>query len=187
MTLSPELESKYTSQLKYESPFGARYASKDMLRNFSELRKFSNWRVLWCHLAEAEKELGLSQISDEQVAEMRAHVYDIDFEMAQKQEKIVRHDVMAHVHTFAQCCPKAAPIIHLGATSCYVTDNGDLMAIRDGFAILLVKLCNTIDVLSKFCDKYKDMPCLGYTHLQPGSLKITLTINIFYLIESMIQ
>lgn len=167
MDLSPELEAKYKDQLKYESPFGARYASKDMLRNFSELRKFSNWRLLWCFLAEAEKELGLN-ITDEQIDELKANIYNIDFQLAQAQEKIVRHDVMAHVHTFAHVCPKAAPIIHLGATSCYVTDNGDLMAMRDGFDILLLKLSNTINVLSKFCDKYKDLPCLGYTHLQPG-------------------
>lgn len=164
---SDDLEAKYQNQLKYESPFGARYASKDMLRNFSDLRKFSNWRLLWCYLAEAEKELGLA-ISDEQVVELRDNVFNIDFEDAQKQERLVRHDVMAHVHTFAKCCPKAASIIHLGATSAYVTDNGDLMTIRDGFSILLVKLCNIIDVLSKFSDKYKDLPCLGYTHLQPG-------------------
>lgn len=178
MLLSQELETKYKDQLKYESPFGARYASKDMLRNFSELRKFSNWRRLWCFLAEAQQELGLVGITDEQVAEMKQNIYNIDFQAAQAQEKIVRHDVMAHVHTFAHCCPKAAPIIHLGATSAYVTDNADLMAMRDGFDILLLKLTNTINVLSKFCQQYKDLPCLGYTHLQPG------TFSFFFLVDS---
>lgn len=171
MELSPDLEIKYASQLKYESPFGSRYAGREMLRNFSELRKFSNWRLLWCYLAEAERELGLN-ITDEQLAEMRANVYNIDFEVAQRQEKLVRHDVMAHVHTFAVCCPSAAPIIHLGATSAYVTDNADLMAMRDGFGILLVKLVNTIDALRKFCLEYKEMPCLAYTHLQPGEINL---------------
>lgn len=172
LTLTPEQEVKYKDQLKYESPFGARYASKEMLRNFSELRKFSNWRLLWCFLAEAEKELGLN-ITDEQVAELKANIYNIDFQLAQEQEKLVRHDVMAHVHAFAKCCPKAAPIIHLGATSAYVTDNGDLMGIKEGFNILLIKLSNAINSLAKFCDKYKSVPCLGYTHLQPG-------LNIIY-------
>lgn len=181
--LSAEIEAKYQNYLKYESPFSSRYASKDMLVNFSDFKKFSNWRLLWCLLAESEKELGLN-ISDEQITEMKENLQNIDFEYAQKQEKLVRHDVMAHVHTFAHCCPKAAPIIHLGATSAYVTDGADLMAIRDGFGILLVKLSNTINVLSKFCDKYKDLPCLGYTHLQPGNSNNSKLFysNIQYLI-----
>lgn len=187
MSLTPELEEKYASYLKYESPFGQRYASTEMLRNFSDFKKFSNWRLLWTYLAEAEQELGLS-VTKEQVDELKSNIYNIDFDYAKSEERLTRHDVMAHVHAFAKCCPKAAAIIHLGATSAYVTDNADLMAIRDGFNILLLKLANVIHVLSQFCNKYKDMPCLGYTHLQPGihfnrlfhSYKLPyLTINHF--------
>jgi len=156
--------SKY---LKYESPLVTRYSSAEMQFNFSDMKKFSNWRSLWLNLATAQKQLGL-EISDEQLNEMRENLKNIDFDMASKEEKILRHDVMAHVHTLAKCCPKAAPIIHLGATSCYVTDNADLISIRDGFQILLNRLARTINRLSDFCEKYKDIPCLGYTHLQPG-------------------
>ena len=150
---------------KYESPLVSRYASKDMLACFSDQKKFSTWRKLWLYLAQAEQELGL-KITQEQIDEMSTNLTNIDFEFAVKEEKLIRHDVMAHVHTFAKCCPKSAPIIHLGATSCYVTDNADLIAMRDGLDILCKKLARTICVLAKFCDQYKKLPCLGYTHLQ---------------------
>ena len=156
--------SKY---LKYESPLVTRYSSAEMQYNFSDMKKFSNWRSLWLNLAKAQKQLGL-EISDEQLNEMEKNLKNIDVELASKEEKILRHDVMAHVHTFAKCCPRAAPIIHLGATSCYVTDNSDLISIKDGFQLLLNQLARTIKRLSDFCEKYKDLPCLGYTHLQPG-------------------
>ena len=152
---------------KYESPLVSRYASDEMLATFSDRKKFANWRRLWFYLASAQKQLGLN-ISDEQLAEMKANVENIDFDEAKREEKLLRHDVMAHVHTFAKCCPSAAPIIHLGATSCYVGDNADLIAIRDGLEILCVKLARCISRLANFCTEYKDMACLGYTHLQPG-------------------
>ena len=173
--MSTDLEKKETKTdprfLKYESPLVSRYSSDAMLYNFSDMKKFSQWRRLWLYLAKAEKEIGL-EISDEQIAEMENNLENIDFEVAKQEEKRLRHDVMAHVHTFAKCCPKSAPIIHLGVTSAYVTDNGDLIAIRDGFEILLKKLGSCIKRLSEFCLKYKDLPCLGYTHLQPGILRI---------------
>lgn len=155
--------------LKYESPLVSRYASPEMLYNFSDFKKFSNWRQLWLNLATCQKKLGLN-ITDEQLNEMKQNIENIDFEKAKQEEKRLRHDVMAHVETFAAAAPKAAPIIHLGATSCYVGDNADLIAIRDGFSILLKKLANTIGKLGKFCDNFKDLPCLGYTHLQPAQL-----------------
>ena len=126
---------------------------------------------MWLYLATAEKELGLD-ITTEQLEEMKNNINNIDFEYAKNQEKILRHDVMAHVHTFAHCCPKAAAIIHLGATSAYVGDNADLIAIRDGFDILCLKLARTINRLAKFCLKHKDLACLSYTHLQPAQLTI---------------
>lgn len=153
----------------YRSPLSTRYASKEMQYNFSDMKKFSTWRKLWVFLAKAEKELGL-QISDAQLAEMEAHVYDVAFDEAAAEEKLTRHDVMAHVHVFARLCPVAAPVIHLGATSCYVGDNTDLIILRDGFNILLPKLASCIDNLSKFALKYKDLPTLGFTHLQPAQL-----------------
>lgn len=156
-----------SSHNKYESPLSSRYASTEMKYNFSDAKKFSTWRQLWLYLADAEKQLGLD-ISQEQLDEMRNNLNNIDFEYAAKQEKILRHDVMAHVHTFGACCPKAAPIIHLGATSAYVGDNCDLIAIRDGLVLLKDKLANSISKLADFCIRYKDIPCLGYTHLQPG-------------------
>lgn len=153
----------------YRSPFSARYASPEMSYNFSELKKFSTWRQLWVYLAKAEKVLGL-EVTDDQIAELEAHIGDVDFEMAAAEEKKCRHDVMAHVRTYAAVCPRAAPIIHLGATSAYVTDNTDLITIRDAFDILLPKLARCIHRLSVFADKYKDLPCLGFTHLQPAQL-----------------
>ncbi|TSK77116.1 Adenylosuccinate lyase [Bagarius yarrelli] len=155
--------------MKYRSPLVSRYASKEMAYNFSEKRKFTTWRKLWIYLATAEKELGLP-ITDAQVSEMEAHVDDIDFNMAAEEERKLRHDVMAHVHTFAHCCPTAAPIIHLGATSCYVGDNTDLIVLRDGFDILLPKLARVIDRLANFAEKYADLPTLGFTHYQPAQL-----------------
>ncbi|TRY89971.1 hypothetical protein DNTS_001693 [Danionella cerebrum] len=155
--------------LKYRSPLVSRYASKEMAYNFSDRKKFTTWRKLWIYLAKAEKALGLP-ITDAQVSEMEAHAENIDFIMAADEEKKLRHDVMAHVHTFAHCCPTAAPIIHLGATSCYVGDNTDLIMLRDGFDILLPKLARVIDRLSNFAEKYSDLPTLGFTHYQPAQL-----------------
>ncbi|CAL7933098.1 unnamed protein product [Xylocopa violacea] len=153
----------------YQSPLATRYASKEMRYNFSDQHKFSTWRKLWIYLAKAEMELGLD-ITPEQIAEMESHVDDIDFEAAAKEEKSTRHDVMAHVHVFGNQCPKAAPIIHLGATSCYVGDNTDLIILRRGFDILLPKLANVLSNLSKFALEHRDLPTLGFTHLQPAQL-----------------
>lgn len=148
---------------------GSRYSSKEMLELFSSFKRIRTWRLLWLYLAKSEKSLGLN-ISDEQIEEMEQNLDNIDFDYAQQEERLIRHDVMAHVHTFAKCCPKAGPIIHLGATSCYVTDNADLIIVKEGFEILLGKLASCIKSLSDFCLKYKDLPCLGYTHLQPAQL-----------------
>ncbi|GIY22847.1 adenylosuccinate lyase [Caerostris darwini] len=153
----------------YQTPLSSRYGSKEMCENFSDGKKFSTWRQLWIYLAKAEKALGLT-INNEQIAEMEANKDKIDFQAAAKEEMLTRHDVMAHVHVFAAQCPKAAPIIHLGATSCYVGDNTDLIQIRDGLNILLPKLARCIDRLSKFADKYKSLPTLGFTHMQPAQL-----------------
>uniref|UniRef100_A0A8P4K052 Adenylosuccinate lyase n=1 Tax=Dicentrarchus labrax TaxID=13489 RepID=A0A8P4K052_DICLA len=155
--------------MKYRSPLVSRYASKEMAYNFSDRKKFTTWRKLWIYLAKAEKALGLP-ITDAQVLEMESHEKDIDFAMAADEERKLRHDVMAHVHTFAHCCPTAAPIIHLGATSCYVGDNTDLIMLRDGFDILLPKLARVIDRLANFAEKYADLPTLGFTHYQPAQL-----------------
>ncbi|XP_015603003.1 adenylosuccinate lyase isoform X2 [Cephus cinctus] len=153
----------------YRSPLSTRYASKEMKFNFSEQHKFSTWRRLWIYLAKAEMELGLA-ITMDQIAEMEAQVDNIDFDAAAKEEKLTRHDVMAHVHVFGSQCPKAAPIIHLGATSCYVGDNTDLLVLRDGFDLLLPKLATVISRLSKFALDYRSLPTLGFTHLQPAQL-----------------
>lgn len=151
----------------YENPLITRYASKEMAENFSDDKKFRTWRKLWVALAEAEKELGLN-ITDEQIAEMKAHQDDINYDVARAREKEVRHDVMAHVYAYGVQCPKAKPIIHLGATSCYVGDNTDIILMRDGLNIIKGKLVNCLDVLSRFALKYKDMPTLGFTHFQPA-------------------
>jgi len=153
----------------YQTPLNSRYSSKEMQFNFSDKKKFSTWRKLWLLLAESEQELGLD-IKDEQLEEMRQNVEKIDFQLAAEEEKKLRHDVMAHVHTFAAACPKAAPIIHLGATSCYVGDNTDLILLRDGLDILLPKIARCISRLAKFAEQYKDLPTLGFTHLQPAQL-----------------
>lgn len=153
----------------YENPLITRYSSKEMSYIFSDEKKFSTWRKLWIALAEAEKELGLN-ISNEQIEEMKANVFNIDYELAAQKEKEFRHDVMAHVHTFGTCCPSAMPIIHLGATSMYVVDNTDAILMKEALLLLKKKVVNLIKVLSDFCMKYKDMPTLGYTHYQPAQL-----------------
>lgn len=152
----------------YESPFCTRYASEEMQYVFSAQKKFSTFRRLWVALARAEMQLGLKQITPEMVEELEANVDNIDFEYAEQEEKKLRHDVMAHVHTYGHCCPKADGIIHLGATSCYVGDNTDVIIMRDAMKIIHRKLVNVIANLAAFAEKYKDMPCLAYTHLQPA-------------------
>ncbi|HUE72850.1 MAG TPA: adenylosuccinate lyase [Pirellulaceae bacterium] len=151
----------------YENPLISRYASRDMCRLWGEQRKFSTWRRLWVILAEAEKELGLA-ITDQQIAELKAHVETIDFAAAAAYEKKLRHDVMAHVHAYGDVCPTARPIIHLGATSCYVTDNTDLILMREGLTMIAGRLAATIDALAAFAQQHRDLPCLGFTHLQPA-------------------
>ncbi|KAL1936113.1 hypothetical protein VTP01DRAFT_247 [Rhizomucor pusillus] len=155
---------------KYQSPLTSRYASKEMAYNFSEDKRYSTWRKLWLNLAIAEQRLGLTDITDEAIEEMKANIYNIDYAVAAAEEKKRRHDVMAHVHAFGQVAPKAAGIIHLGATSCYVTDNGDLIILRDAYDIIIKKLVHVIDILSKFAHKYRDLPTLGFTHFQPAQL-----------------
>ncbi|KAK1150500.1 hypothetical protein AOXY_G33933 [Acipenser oxyrinchus oxyrinchus] len=162
-------KSRDEESLKYRSPLVSRYASKEMAYNFSDRKKFTTWRKLWIYLAKAEKELGLP-ITEEQIQEMETNAELIDFKMAAEEEKRLRHDVMAHVHAFSHCCPKAAGIIHLGATSCYVGDNTDLIVLRDGFDILLPKLARVISRLADFAEKYADLPTLGFTHYQPAQL-----------------
>ncbi|MHD0318942.1 adenylosuccinate lyase [Fusobacterium sp. THCT1E2] len=153
----------------YSNPLAERYSSKEMLENFSPDKKFSTWRKLWIALAESEKELGLN-ITDEQIAEMKANIYNIDYELAAKKESEFRHDVMAHVHTFGTQAPKAMPIIHLGATSAFVGDNTDLIQIKDGLDIVKTKLVNVISEMSKFAIEYKNLPTLGFTHFQAAQL-----------------
>lgn len=153
----------------YENPLVSRYASKDMSYLFSDEKKFTTWRKLWIALAEAEAELGL-QITKEQIDELKEHVNDIDYEAAKQKEKEVRHDVMAHVLTYGACCPKAKPIIHLGATSCFVGDNTDILVMKEALNIIERKLLGCLKLLSDFSVKYADMPMLGYTHLQPAQL-----------------
>lgn len=149
----------------YQNPLCRRYASRKMQEIFSDDRKFSTWRRLWIALAESEKELGLP-ITDEQIEEMKAHVGDIDYDVADKREREVRHDVMAHIYAFGQVCPKAKPIIHLGATSCYVGDNTDVILQRDALRCIREELLTLIDALAAFADRYKDLPTLAYTHFQ---------------------
>ena len=151
---------------RYISPFSERYASKEMQYLFSPNKKFSTWRKLWLALAESEKELGLSQITNEMITEMESHLHDIDYEAAEAYEKKFRHDVMAHIHAYGDKCPTAKGIIHLGATSCYVGDNTDIIIMKEALELVKKKLVNVIDILAKFALKYKDLPCLGYTHFQ---------------------
>src|SRR4051812_45223912 len=145
----------------YQNPLIARYSSREMARLWSSQRKFSTWRRLWVALAEAERALGLN-IAEEQIAALRAHIDDIDFEAARHHERRLRHDVMAHVHTLGDAAPEARPIIHLGATSCYVTDNTDLILIREGLELIRNQLVGAIDALAGFARRWKDLPCLGY-------------------------
>ena len=156
----------------YQTSLTGRYCSPEMSQLFSQRSRHSTWRQLWLYLAEAEKELGIEQISDEALAQMREHlmVTDEDFEVARKEEKIRRHDVMAHVHAFGQVAPKAAGIIHFGATSCYVTDNAELLLMRSALDLLLPKLAKVLHNLSAFALQWKSEPTLAYTHLQPAQL-----------------
>ena len=169
---------------KYTTPLSSRYASKEMSQVFSLRNRFSTWRKLWLNLAIAEKELGLDVITDKAIQEMSDHLKITDEEIAaaSAQEAIVRHDVMAHVHAFGETCPDAAGIIHLGATSCFVTDNADLIFLRDAYDLIIPKLVNVINRLSDFALKYKDLPVLGWTHFQPAQLttlgkRVTLWIQ----------
>jgi len=151
----------------YDNPLIQRYASARMSRLWSPQRKFSTWRRLWVALAEAEAELGLP-ITPEQIAELRAHVEDIDLPAAERYERTLRHDVMAHVHAYGDACPKARPIIHLGATSCFVTDNTDLLLLREALQIVREGLVATLRSLAAIARKYRDLACLAFTHLQPA-------------------
>lgn len=153
----------------YENPLITRYADRKLAEIFSDNYKFGLWRKLWIALAESEKELGLD-ITDAQIAEMKKYANDINYEFAEKEEKIVRHDVMAHVHAFGEQAKSAKPIIHLGATSCFVTDNAELIQIYDALQIVRSKMLTVMDKLRTFALKYKDLPVLGYTHLQPAQL-----------------
>lgn len=166
---------------RYESPFCTRYASDEMQYVFSADHKFKTWRKLWIALAKAEKRQGLP-ITDEQIAELEAHADDISYEVAEAREKEVRHDVMSHVYAYGVQCPEAKGIIHLGATSCYVGDNTDVIIMREGLRIIRRKLLNVISLLAEFAGRYKEMPALAYTHLQPAQLttvgkRATLWLN----------
>ena len=165
----------------YLSPFSTRYASSEMQHVFSENFKFRTWRRLWIALARAEKEMGLN-ITDEQICELEKYKDDINYDVAVEREKVVRHDVMSHVYAYGQQCPKAAPIIHLGATSCYVGDNTDVIIMREASKIIMDKAAQVVKNLAEFARQYKDLPALAYTHLQPAQLttvgkRATLWIN----------
>ena len=169
----------------YVSPLSQRYASREMQYIFSPDMKFRTWRKLWIALAETEKELGLP-ITEEQIEEMKAHADDINYDVAREREKLVRHDVMSHVYAFGVQCPKAKGIIHLGATSCYVGDNTDIILMRDALRLVRVKLVNVIAELAKFARAYRDLPTLGFTHFQPAQpttvgKRATLWMNEFLL------
>jgi len=153
----------------YEHPLVKRYATKEMSFVWSPAMKFTTWRKLWTALATAEQELGID-ISDEQLEEMRTKLYDVDFEFAAQKEREFRHDVMGHVHAFGEAAPTAMPIIHLGATSCYVGDNTDIVQIRDALVLVRRKLVKTISILKKFAVEHRDLPTLGFTHYQPAQL-----------------
>lgn len=173
------------SHNSYISPFQTRYASAEMQYIFSEGNKFRTWRRLWIALARAEQAEGLA-ITDEQIAEMEAHKDDINYDVAQAREKEVRHDVMAHVYAFGVQCPKAKGIMHLGATSCYVGDNADILAMREGLLLLRGKMLGVLGLLADFAQKYKNLPALAYTHLQPAQLttvgkRATLWMNELYM------
>ena len=161
--------SELISKPSYESPLNSRYASPEMQYIFSPDKKFTTWRKLWIALAESEKELGLN-ITDEQINELKAHIDDVDYEAAAAYEKKLRHDVMAHVHAYGDQCPNAKGIIHLGATSCYVGDNTDIIIMREALELIRKRLVVCIAKLSEFADEYKSMPTLGFTHFQPAQL-----------------
>ena len=182
---------------RYDSPLSGRYASKEMQYIFSQDKKFTTWRRLWIALAEAERELGLN-ISEEQIAELKEHVNDINYDVAIAREKEVRHDVMSHVYAYGAQCPKAKGIIHLGATSCYVGDNTDIIIMTEGLKLVKKKLVNVMSKLANFADKYKALPTLAFTHFQPAQpttvgkratlwlMELTLDYDdICYLIDSM--
>ena len=152
---------------RYTSPLSERYASREMQYIFSQDMKFRTWRKLWIALAETEKELGLN-ITQEQIDELKAHADDINYDVARAREKEVRHDVMSHVYAYGVQCPKAKGIIHLGATSCYVGDNTDIIVMTEALKLVQKKLVNVIAELSRFADKYKDQPTLAFTHFQPA-------------------
>ena len=154
-------------QDKYVSPLSERYASKEMQYIFSPDKKFRTWRRLWIALAETEMELGLP-ITQEQIDELKAHQDEINYDVAKEREKLVRHDVMSHVYAFGQQCPKAKGIIHLGATSCYVGDNTDLIVMTEALKLVQKKLVNVMNELAKFAETYKDQPTLAFTHFQPA-------------------
>ena len=153
----------------YETPLSSRYASPEMLRLFSPDKKFSTWRRLWVALARGEMELGLP-VTPEQVAELEAHIDDIDYAAAARWEKELRHDVMAHIHAYGEQCPTAMPIIHLGATSCYVGDNTDMILMREGLMLIQEKLVKVLSYLADFAERYKSLPTLGFTHFQSAQL-----------------
>ena len=153
---------------KYQSPLSERYASKEMQYIFSPDKKFKTWRKLWIALAETEYELGLSSVTKEQIEELKAHADDINFDVAKAREKEVRHDVMSHVYAYGVQCPNAKGIIHLGATSCYVGDNTDIIVMTEALKLVRSKLVNVIAELSSFAMKYKDLPTLAFTHFQPA-------------------
>ena len=153
---------------RYQSPLSERYASKEMQYIFSPDMKFRTWRKLWIALAETEKELGLTQITDEMIEELKAHQDDINYDEAKEREKLVRHDVMSHVYAYGQQCPKAKGIIHLGATSCYVGDNTDIIVMTEALKLVRKKLVNVIAEMAKFAEEYKALPTLAFTHFQPA-------------------
>lgn len=158
---------KIEEPLFYQSPLATRYASKELSYLFSPHFKYATWRRLWIALAKAEKQLGLS-ISAEQIAELEAHAGELDLQRAAELEKLYHHEVVAHIHAFAELCPKAKPIIHLGATSAFVMDNTDLIQMKEALSLLLPKMQKVLSLLADFADKYRDLPCLAYTHLQPA-------------------
>lgn len=160
---------EHSGKNRYVNPLTTRYASDFMVEQFSQRTRIETWRKLWVSSARAQHELGLP-IASEQVAELEAHVHDIDWDVVAAREAEVRHDVMAHVYAFGQVAPQAAGIIHLGATSCYVTDNGDLVIYRDALIHVRRSLCTVIANLAQFAQQYRAMPTLGYTHYQPAQL-----------------
>ena len=153
---------------KYQSPLSERYASKEMQYIFSPEKKFKTWRKLWIALAETEYELGLDSVTKEQIEELKAHADEINFEVAKEREKEVRHDIMSHVYAYGVQCPNAKGIIHLGATSCYVGDNTDIIIMTEALKLVRTKLLNVISELAAFAMKYKDLPTLAFTHFQPA-------------------